>query len=156
MAIRLARLEDIPALVEIGHAYHSESRFKAYDYDSAKLAANLEGLIKDTTGARCFFVADDKEQKPYGLLMGCIESYFFSNCLVAQSILFWVHPDYRGGSAALKLVTTFKKWAENRSVFEIAIGVNSAVHIDRADKFFKKLGFQLTGGNYSMMLGGQK
>lgn len=154
MAIRAARLEDIPHLVEIGHAYHLESRFKAYDYDSAKLTASLKALIQDTSGSRCFFVADDKEQKPYGLLMGCIESYFFSNCLVAQSILFWVHPDHRGGSAALKLVTAFKKWAENRKVFEVAIGVNSAVHIDRADKFFRKLGFQLTGGNYSFMVGG--
>lgn len=156
MAIRFARLEDIPTLIEIGRAYHSESRFKVYDYDLEKLTASLKALIEDATGTRCFFVADDKEQKPYGVLLGHIESYFFSNLPVAQTILFWVHPEHRGGSAAVKLVTAFKKWAENRNAFEIAIGVNSAVHVNRADRFFKKLGFQLTGGNYSYMVMARK
>lgn len=156
MAIRFATLEDIPTLVEIGHSYHEESRFKRYGYDPVKLAANLKALIEDKSGVRCFFVADDANKQPYALIIGCIESYFFSNEPVAQSMIFWVHPKHRGGSAALKLVTAFRKWAENRKAFEVAIGVNSAVHIDVADKFFKKLGFQLTGGNYSMALGGGK
>lgn len=153
MTIRFARAEDIPALVQIGHAYHAEGRFKAYDYNPDKLAANLKGLIEDTSGARCFFVADDKEQKPYAALLGQVDSYFFSTTPIAQLIFFWVHPDHRGGPAAIKLMTAFKQWAENRNVLEIAVSVTSAIRIDRADTFFKKLGFQLTGGNYSYMVG---
>lgn len=153
MAIRFARLEDIPALVEIGHAHHTEGRFKAYAYDPDKLTVNLKGLIEDTSGTRCFFVADDREQKPYGALLGHIDSYFFSSTPIAQLIFFWVHPDHRGGPAAIKLMTAFKKWAENRKVLEIAVSVTSAIRIDKADTFFKKLGFQLTGGNYSYMVG---
>lgn len=154
MAIRVATLEDISTLVEIGRVSHEESRFKRYGYDPVKLAANLKALIEDRTGVRCIFVADDADKRPYGILMGCIESHFFANEPVAQLIYFWVHPAHRrGGSAALKLVTTFRKWAENREAFELSVSINSGVRIDRTDKFFKKLGFKLTGGNYSLSLG---
>jgi RimJ/RimL family protein N-acetyltransferase len=154
MAIRFATLEDIHTIIDLGRIYHEESRFKHYGFDPDKVASNLRGLIEDKSGARCFFVADDANKRPYAGLIGCIESYFFSNEPVAQTIIFWVHPEHRGGPAALKLVTAFKKWAEKRNAFELAIAVTSAVHIDTSDRFFKKLGFQLTGGNYSLALGG--
>lgn len=154
MSIRFATMTDIPAFVEIGRVYHQESRFKSYGYNEEKLTGNLKKLVENKSGSHCFFVADDKNGKPYALLIGCIESYFFSDEPVAQSILFWVHPEHRGGSAAVKLVQAFRKWALNRNAFEVAIGVNSAVSIDRADQFFRKLGFQITGGNYSLMLSG--
>ncbi|TAM46399.1 MAG: N-acetyltransferase [Gammaproteobacteria bacterium] len=152
MTIRFARLEDIPPLVELGHTYLAEGRLKTLGYDPDKLATNLKGLIEDKSGTRCFFVADDKNQKPYAALLGHIDSYFFSDAPIAQLIFFWVHPDHRGGRAAIKLMTAFKKWAENRKVQEISISVTSAIRIDKADTFFKKLGFQLTGGNYSYMV----
>lgn len=154
MAIRFATQDDIPTLVDIGHAYHEESRFKRFRYDPQKLATSLTAMVNDKSGSRCFFVADDATGKPYAVLLGCIESYFFSQELVAQTILFWVHPDHRGGTAAVKLVHSFRKWAENRKAFEVAIGVNSAVSLHTADSFFRKLGFQLTGGNYSLALSG--
>ncbi len=152
MSIRFARHSDIPTLIEIGRVYHQESRFQRFTYNPDKLASNLKGLIDSKSGAHCFFVADDTEGKPFAVLMGSIEGYFFADELVAQSILFWVHPEHRGGSAAVKLVHAFRKWAQNRNAFEVAIGVNSAVDTDRADQFFRKLGFQMTGGNYSLNL----
>jgi hypothetical protein len=56
------------------------------------------------------------------------------------------------GGAALKLLTAFKKWAENRGAFEISAGVNSGTDLDRMDRFLRKLGFQHTGGNYSLLM----
>ena len=152
MSIRFATPEDVPMLVESGRVYHEESRFKRYRYNPEKLRINLLNLVENTTGTHCFFVADNAAREPYALLIGCMESYFFSDEPVAQSILFWVHPEHRGGSAAVKLMQAFRKWAMNRNAFEVAIGVNSAVHIDKADQFFRKLGFQITGGNYSLPL----
>lgn len=152
MSICFATYNDIPTLIEIGRVYHQESRFKRFRYNPEKLAGNLKGLIDSKSGSHCFFIADDAEGKPFAALMGCIESYFFSDEPVAQSILFWVHPEHRGGSAAVKLVHAFRKWAQNRNAFEVAIGVNSAVSVDRADQFFRKLGFRMTGGNYSLDL----
>lgn len=38
------------------------------------------------------------------------------------------------------------------SPFEISAGVNSGTDLDRMDSFLRKLGFQLTGGNYSLLM----
>ena len=51
----------------------------------------------------------------------------------------------RMGGAGLRLLTAFRKWAENRGAHELSTGVNM-------DRFLRKLGFRLTGGNYSFTL----
>ncbi|TAN82309.1 MAG: hypothetical protein EPN14_04095 [Gallionella sp.] len=61
-----------------------------------------------------------------------------------------------GVGAGLKLLTAFKKWAENRGVYELAVGINSGTDLPQMDSFLHKLGFQQTGGNYSLVLGGGK
>jgi hypothetical protein len=86
MSIRFATYEDVTILVEIGRVYHQESRFKRFTYNEKKLIANLKTLIDSDRGAHCFFVADDKEGKPFATLIGCIESYFYSDDLVGQSM----------------------------------------------------------------------
>ena len=54
--------------------------------------------------------------------------------------------------AALRLLMAFRKWAENRGVFELSAGVNSGAHIERTDRFLRRLGFVQTGGNYALRL----
>lgn len=55
---------------------------------------------------------------------------------------------------AIKLMMAFRKWAENRKAAELVVGVTSGEDIERTDRFLKKIGFRLTGGNYAMPLGG--
>lgn len=50
----------------------------------------------------------------------------------------------------------FRKWAENRGVFELCAGVNSGAHIERTDRFLRRLGFVQTGGNYALRLSASK
>jgi hypothetical protein len=73
--------------------------------------------------------------------------------VVASVIHYDVLPEKRMGGAGLRLLTAFRGWAENRSVFELSVGINSGTDIERMDKFLKRLGFRLTGGNYSLMRG---
>jgi len=153
MKIRFAVADDIPVFVEMGRLFHANTRFRAYDYDSERVASHLAAIIKNPKGKHCFFVAENSEGKPVGGLIACVESHFFSGQPVASVIHYDVLPEYRMGGAGLKLLTAFRKWAENRGVFEISAGVNSGVDIDRMDSFLRKLGFQLTGGNYSLLLG---
>lgn len=152
MKIRFATLDDIPAFVEMARTFHSLTRFREYDYNPERVAANLGAVIENPRGTHCFFVAEDSDGKPVGGLIGCVESHFFSDRLVASLIHYDVLPEKRMGGAALKLLTAFKKWAENRGAFEISAGVNSGTDLDRMDSFLRKLGFQLTGGNYSLLM----
>ena len=96
--------------------------------------------------------AEDSERHIFGSFIGCVEEYFFSSSLVAHSILLYVDPKWRGSPAAVKFIHAFRKWALNRDVAQICIGVATGVTIGRTDRFLKRLGFKMTGGNYALVV----
>jgi N-acetylglutamate synthase-like GNAT family acetyltransferase len=156
MKIRFATLDDIPASLEAGREFHALTRFAGYDYNVERLSENLRAVIaagQNAKGTHCFFVAEDDHAKFCGVLIGCVERHFFSDHLVASVIHYDVLPDKRMSGAGLKLLTAFRKWADNRGVFELSVGVNSGVGIEKTDRFLKRLGFAQTGGNYSLTIG---
>lgn len=153
MKVRFATLNDIDATVEMGRGVFIETRYKVYDYDVERVALTLRGIVESEKGAHCLFVATNSKEKIIGCLIGCVERHIFSDKLAASVIIFAVLPEHRMGGAGLKLLTAFKKWAENRGAFEITAGVSSGVDLGKMDRFLCKLGFQHTGGNYSMQLG---
>jgi len=125
MKIRFATVNDIPACVEGGRRMHAATRFSAYDYNAERVAQNLRAVI--TTGqnahkTHCFFVAEDDGGHIIGALIGCVERHFFSDLLVASVIHYDVLPEKRMSGAGLKLLVAFRKWAENRGVFELSVG----------------------------------
>lgn len=156
MKIRFATLNDIPAAVETGRTFHAMTRFSAYEYNVQQLSENLAAVIaagQNAKGTHCFFVAEDDAGKFCGGLIGCAERHFFSHQLVASVIHYDVLPEKRMSGAGLKLLTAFRKWAENRGAFELSVGVNSGVAMEQMDRFLKRLGFAQTGGNYSLAIG---
>ncbi|MBI5790272.1 MAG: hypothetical protein HZA63_02230 [Rhodocyclales bacterium] len=152
MKIRFAKLEDVPALVELGRRIHAVTRFSQFEFNPDRVAGNLAALIQDTRGMYCFFVAEDSTGLPVGGLVGCVERHVFSDQLVATLIHYDVLPEKRMGGAALRLMIAFRKWAENRGVFELNAGISSGVELKKMDRFLRKLGFRFIGGNYSLIL----
>lgn len=155
MKIRFATLDDVPVFVEMGRRFHAMTRFAAYDYSPERVAQNLRAVIEtgqNGKGTHCFFVAEDSRGQPVGGLIGCVEQHFFSDQLVASVIHYDVLPEKRMTGAGLKLLAAFHKWAENRGAFELSAGVNSGVHLDKMDRFLRRLGFRQTGGNYALPL----
>ncbi len=114
---------------------------------------SLRVVIESKAGSHCFLVAEDSSGRAIGGLIGCVENHIFSDQLVASLIHYDVLPEKRMTGAGLRLLTAFKKWAQNRGVFEICAGVNSGTDLEKIARFLRKLGFQLTGGNYSLMMG---
>lgn len=152
ITVRHANLKDIPSFVEAGRLVHDATRYHIYDYDTRKVANTLQGIVENPQGGYCFIIAEDGSGQPVGWVIGCVERHFFSDQVVASVINYGVMPDRRMSGAGLKLLTAFRKWAENRGAFELCAGVNSGVDIEKMDRFLKKLGFRLTGGNYAILL----
>lgn len=154
MKIRFATQDDVPVFVEMGRRFHEMTRFRVYDYDAERMATSLKAVVQNPRGSHCFFVAEDSTGQSVGGLIGCIEQHFFSNSFVASVIHYDVLPEKRMGGAGVRLLTAFKKWAENRGAVELSAGVNSGTDLGKLDSFLRRMGFKLTGGNYSLMLGG--
>ena len=157
MKIRTAKMEDIPALLELGRSIHATTRFRQFEFSSERVASNLTAVIQDKRGIYCFLVAEDAAGAVVGLLIGCLERHIFSEeQIVATMIHYDVLAEKRMGGAGLRLLSAFRIWAENRGAFELNVGISSGTDLYKLDRFMRKLGFQQTGGNYSLMLGTQK
>ena len=156
MKIRNAASTDITSLIQFGYLIHAESKFSTLDFDPDKVRKTLEGIIESKNGTHCCFIAENTEKQLIGVFIGCVEEYFFSKSLMAHSVLIYVHPKWRGSSAAVKFIHAFRQWALNREALEVCIGVASGVTIGRTDRFLKRLGFSVTGGNYSMVIRNQQ
>ena len=152
MKLRFASKQDIPQLVNVGSAVHSESRFNGMPYEEEKLVNNLNGLLdlQEKCQTHCFILAENQEGEIIGGLIGAIEEYFFTNSRSANTVLLWVTPKFRGSAAAVKLIGAFREWAKQRDVEEVCILVASGVAIKRTDRFLRRLGFHQTGGNYTI------
>src|SRR3990172_10836270 len=102
MKIRFATYDDIPPFVELARIFCANTRFRAYDYNPERMAANFKAVIDNPRGTHCFFVAEDSSGTPIGGLIGCVESHFFSDKLVASIIHYDVLPQKRMVEAGLK------------------------------------------------------
>lgn len=154
MTIRSATHEDIGNMIELGQKVYAESRFSHLDYAINKIKQGLEALIShNAKGSHLALLAENADGRIIGGFLGAIEEYFFTTDKSANSILIWVDPDYRGSSTAIKLIDVFKQWAVKKGAKEINMVVSSGVRIGSTDRFFRRLGFVQSGGNYSMTLG---
>lgn len=122
MRVRLAHAGDLDVLMEMGVAMHAESRFRVHAMNRDKTRASMKKIIASPV-AGCILLAEASTGAPAGMLAGYVVDYFFSDALVAQDSYFFVKPEFRGSTAALKLLIAFRHWAENRQAAELCINM---------------------------------
>ena len=152
MRVRELTNTDVGVALELARRIHAEGRFSRYPLNEGKLQGAIESLVADESGAYCCFLAESANGTLAGMCYGVAREFFFADTVVADSLVFWVAPEWRGSSAGPKLVLAFRRWAANRGAVEINIGVASGARLGQTDRFMKRLGFRLTGGNYSLAL----
>ncbi len=151
IAIRLAAGEaDIEALLELGKGLFSESVYAGLPYDEGKARKTLRrALARPAT--HCLLLAESVGD-PAGMLYGEIGEHAFSRALGATVHTYYVRPGRRGTSAAIKLLHGFRRWAAERGAVALYVSVSAGIRVRQADRFFGKLGFRVTGGNYALGL----
>lgn len=147
--IRFAIEKDIPELISLGRDIYQESQQKGLGFSEIRLKNQLKACLQPNSKNYCVFVAE-RNGRIIGVFWGHIDQHFFSEALVATEYMFYVKPDFRGTSAALRLMHAYKTWAKNRKAQEIMICMTIGVEPGKFDKFVQKLGFKYVGGNYSM------
>lgn len=148
MAVRFARVNDIPALVALGRHMHGITRFKAYVYDETRVANALRAAMEDTGGRYVCLVAESGRGAVVGVLLAVLERHIFSDQLTVSIMHYDVLPDSRMGGWGVRLLRAFEQWAANRHVFEISFGVNSGGEHERVGRFAARMGFEKVGENF--------
>ena len=139
-------IEAITPLIEIGRRFHSESIFSNLDYDVERLKvwARRELARPEKTCILCAYSGD----KLVGFLVATLDHLVFSATPIANMSLFYVLPEHRGSSAAVKLLSGYRAWAKHRGAACIFANVISGIMPERTDRFLRHMGFKCVGGGY--------
>eukprot|EP01031_Cornospumella_fuschlensis_P000577 gene577-728_t len=94
-------------MAHLGQICHLESRFARLPYDAERVAQRFAHMIEHPASANFFVAAHDAKGVLHGLMIGSIDEYFFCRERIASSVFLLVHPEHRGGLAAIKMVLAF-------------------------------------------------
>jgi GNAT superfamily N-acetyltransferase len=152
MKIRFGQKDDLETVLRLSRAMHAESRFEQLPLNETK-AIGLYHAIVDNPGVSCMLLAYRPDGEVVGMLAAHALEYFFCDGLMVQDRVFYVLPEFRGTSAAVKLLTALRRWAESRKAVELCINMSVAIDMERFNKLMLHMGFKNCGSNFSLPLG---
>lgn len=148
MAISLAKIDEVPALVEGGRRMHALTRFRHLDFNADKIARSFADLITKGQHKYVFLVAEDSGGRVVGALVGVLEQHIFSDQVTASVMHYDVLPEARMGGYGVRLLKAFEQWCANRKVVEISLGVNSGDAFETVGRFVTRVGYRKVGENF--------
>lgn len=151
MKVRLAVAEDLSCVLALGKALHAESRFRHYPMNVQRAKATIKDLLSHPASA-CVLLAETSDGEAAGILAAFVTDYFFADVRVVQDKWFYVLPEHRGSSAAMKLMLAVRRWAENRRARELNINMSVDIDRERFDRFMGHLQFRNCGSNFYLPL----
>lgn len=151
MKIRAATEADIPRIMPLARAMVDESRFAIYGMNLQKSQDAIAMMVRHPASA-CMLLAERSNGDIAGMLAGYVTELFFADARVAQDRWFYVAPPHRGSAAALKLLITFRRWAEARQANELWLNMSVGIDMARFNRFMAHLKFTCCGSNFYMSL----
>lgn len=143
MMIRRATPDDFQRLADLGALMHAESpRFRDFTYQPARVLEMLAWLTNSPQGL--VLVADMPFEGVIGGIMAMAVPHYACDLVQASDMAFFVHPEFRGGTAAARLVHGYLDWAREMGA-EPSIGVNTGVQPQRTGRLLAALGAVPTG-----------
>lgn len=150
MNVREATAEDFPAMIEMGRAMHEESEFRFLPFDEGKLVDLGREYVSDPY--KLLLVCIDSEGRTVGMFAGYLSTYYFCNERLACELFWYVKPESRGTSAAVRMLKAFAYWAQGNKAREMSVGISTGVGVDAFGRMLERMGFAFRGGNYKMRL----
>lgn len=156
LTIKLAETEDdLAFLLPLSKEFHAESHYSSIPYDR-KQRDQLARRAIDRPDRHAQVIAS-YNGKPVGDLFCSIGEYMVGgHDLITTVQTFYVSRNYRhsliGGRIAVRMLKGAIRWSEMRNAREMMIHVTTGIDIQRTDRFLRKAGFGVLGGNYALPL----
>jgi GNAT superfamily N-acetyltransferase len=152
MKVRFAEQADREALIALALENRHEIAHAPVAVCMERVEQTLHGLFERNPGSHVVLLVQTDAGDLVGLLIGCVERYFYSDALQAQLIQWYVKKSYRGTSAAPRLVKAFVAWARSRGANDVFMGISSGLNVHLTHRLMMRLGFAYLGGNYGIQL----
>lgn len=139
MSIRVANLDDLPRILDLGEQLHKESpRWSRLSFNRGKAEAFMRLLLTDPRGV--IFVAE-REGAVVGGIAGFAEPHWSSDDIVAQEVSFFMASDARGSMAPTRLICALRAWGEMRGAKWLHAGTSTGLDPERTAGLYERLGF---------------
>lgn len=143
--IRVATLDDLPAIARMAERFYPESPYPAIygdmpEHQAAGLAiVALRGWTEMGIEPGVMLVAEH-DGRLIGMLCAHIDPATFTPAVIAAELVWWIEPEFRGGMSAVRLVRAAEDdaRAKGATVFNMCILSTSP---PEADKLLKMLGY---------------
>jgi len=154
--IRLAKTpEDLRNMIMMGAEAAAESpALSRFKYNPERMWNSVLAKLKAAPKRYGLLIAE-LDGKPTGMLAAQVGPHLFVDALAAQCLVFYVHPDHRGGLTAAKLLKGYQRWAGQLDCDTMAVHVTTGQRMETTDRMLKKMGFAQTGGNYEKGVAGK-
>jgi len=145
MIYRKAKLEDVPAIVELAVISVSNDPLpvkidKLSMADTAKVCLNP---------AHFLWVAEDEDGKIVAAFAACVQKSFWFERMQCSVLLYYT--TVKG--AGIQLIREFARWVKSRSGIKVAVISLEPGVDERLVKFFKRVGFSRESLNLTYVRG---
>ena len=145
MGVRRAEKKDVNKLVELGKLMHKESVYSKYAFDEDYIKFYGDYMM-DHPDEYGVFMAEDNEGEVTAMVAGFISKMYFNpEVKIAHDFLLYVHPEKRGGIAAVRVMRAYEKWAKDVGASEVSMGITAGIDNERAERFFSGIGYDPKG-----------
>ena len=146
--IRLCTSEDFGSMLELAHLMHQESPvYRDLPLERHKLLELAHASI--TRPELALLIVCTTNGQITGMLGGLSTTEYFGPSITTCDLFLYVHPDHRGSSAALRLIKTYKKWAEDLGATRINLGITTGVLLAETGRLYEAAGFKHSGHLYT-------
>lgn len=141
--LRLATLDDIPRMIELGRAMHAESpAFSAMSFDADRLADTARAAITSSHG---FAAVAEREGVVVGGLLAMATPHYFSRDLIACDLALFIDSGYRGGMAGPRLIGAYAQWARSIGAAKTLLACMAGINSDVLEALCLRLGGRRAG-----------
>lgn len=141
--IRDAIPDDVPALVELGRRMATESPHYAHlPYSAAKMDRLFRSLIDSADG---FLMLAEVDGAVVGVMAAIVSEHWMSEARIATDFGVYVNAEYRGGTAAARMIKRFRAWAHERGSVQTTLGISTEICVEQTARFYTLLGLRQFG-----------
>jgi GNAT superfamily N-acetyltransferase len=145
MQITLLQKCHTPAITAMTRAMMAEGKYAEQRFDEDRLVELINEYIEDDYATKACFLAECEQGEVVGMFVTELAMYPFRRGLCVHEIAFYVTPEYRGSSAAARLITRMQEWAEHSGADTMMVAISSPYDAALAESVYERVGFTKWG-----------
>jgi GNAT superfamily N-acetyltransferase len=141
--LRLASFGDIPHVENMIEDFITEINSDLYRFDREKVGAILGSLVEEDAGDILVY---ERDGRIIGFILCTAQVHPILGYRMAMELAYYVAKEYRGSSAAVRLIQGFEQWAETKDVEAFAL---ADIHVlEDLGPMYNRLGYTLVEKSY--------